>query len=104
MFEVNKARKKDKSRKSKAPAKKKENDLQTFLLAHIDDILTFFGKKKTKLDLAFLSKIVNMQDKLEQIFPAERPDLGTKYRDIGTTLWTNDHLISVRNILVNEKL
>jgi len=41
-------------------------------------ILQFFGKKSNGLDIIFLSKIINLQDKLELTFP-DNNNLGAKY-------------------------
>ena len=78
--------------------------MRSFLIKNMNDILCYFGKKANGLDMTFLTKIVNMQDKLEQIFPKERPYMGLKYRDVGTSLWSNHHLQNIRNILKTEKI
>ena len=75
-----------------------EKTMKWFLDEKIDHILSFFGKKKLKIDIAFLSKIIDMQDKLEQIFP-NQINIGWKYNDNGRNLWANDILIDIKNIL-----
>ena len=78
--------------------------LRFFLEKHMDYLLLFFGKNKAHVDLSSVLKIVNFQNKLELIFTNERPNLGMKYRDMGKSLWTNEYLESVQNILKNEKV
>ena len=65
----------------------------------MDGILDFYDKNVNKLDIVLLTKIMNMQDKLEQMFPAKMPNLGMKHRFIDRNVWTNDYLINVRNSL-----
>ena len=33
--------------------------MKKFLATHMDEVLTFFGKKQEKIDIVFLTKIVN---------------------------------------------
>ena len=67
--------------------------MQIMLGKHADEILVFFGKKTQGIDIAFLSKIINWQDKLEQMFPLKTlPNMGIKYDKIGKSLWTNEYL------------
>jgi len=71
---------------------------------HTDFLLQFFGKTKHKVDIPFLSKVLNLEDRLKQIFVKDRPDLGMKYRDNGKSLWANDYLAHVKNILKSESV
>ena len=61
-----------------------------------------FFKEKTQLDIAFLTRVVGMQDKLEQMFTHDCPNLGAKYREIGQNLWTNDYLMNVRQVMKSQ--
>ena len=61
--------------------------------------MEFFGKNVNKLDIMLLTKIMNMQNTLEQMFPQKMPNLGMKHRVIDRNLWTNDYMINVRNSL-----
>ena len=79
-----KSGRRDSERTTEKKLKKKKKwitkeSMTDFLKMHIDDILIFFGKKQNKIDIDFLSKIVNWQDKLEQIFPEGAHNLGLKY-------------------------
>ena len=58
----------------------------------------FFNKKKNKLDLVFLTKIVNMQDKLEQFLP-QNQTIGDKYFENARNLWFNDYLDNYKTVL-----
>ena len=50
--------------------------MRKFIEAHTDDILKYFDKKSSDIDIMFLSRIINLQDKLEQVFDDNAKNIG----------------------------
>ena len=58
----------------------------------------FTAFKKQKMDMIFLSRVVNMQDKLENILgePGNK-NIGQKYREIKRNIWDNPYNRNTNN-------
>ena len=56
--------------------------------------------KKNKLDITFLARVVNMQDKLEQILGEPGTlTIGVKYNEMKKNLWTNVYLAEMKRFM-----
>ena len=53
--------------------------------------------QKKGLNLQFLTRVVNMQDKIEFIF--KERNLGEKYQDLAQNLWKNELLYEYQQFL-----